>query len=380
MDTTLLVVLALVLGIAFGALAVYFVTFAERRGYRAMQLVSEPVPDGVSSVLEVLESAGVVLDHSNTVLQASPGAHSLGLVTERKLAHSSLADLVDRARDLGEAQNDAFELHRGPFADGVDFVVRARAVPLANRFMLLVADDHTEQVRLEAMRRDFVANVSHELKTPIGAISLLADAIDAASDDPERVRNFAQRLSTESIRLSRLAKEIIDLSRLQSTDPLGAAELVDLGEVARQAADHLKVTAEAKDITLSLRTKEVLINGHHDYLLTAVQNLVSNAVHYSPDSAHVGIAVEAADGLATVTVTDSGIGIHKKDLDRVFERFYRVDPARSRVTGGTGLGLSIVKHIVQHHGGEVTVWSQLGSGSTFTLRIPLPSLEGNPTK
>jgi two-component system sensor histidine kinase SenX3 len=250
-------------------------------------------------------------------------------------------------------------------------VVHARVAPLGTDHVLILVDDRTEARRVEEVRRDFVANVSHELKTPIGALHLLAEAVHDAADDPDAVRHFAERMERESRRLTSLVQEIIDLSRLQVADALHSPEPVGLDEVVSEAVDRCRLVAQAKHIDVVIGGDAgAIVYGDHSLLVTAVRNLVDNAIAYSPEHTRVGIGVRRDQGVAEVAVRDQGIGISLADQSRIFERFYRVDPARSRATGGTGLGLSIVKHVVANHGGEVTVWSMPGQGSTFTLRLP----------
>jgi two-component system sensor histidine kinase SenX3 len=244
-------------------------------------------------------------------------------------------------------------------------------------------DDRTEARRVEEIRRDFTANVSHELKTPIGALHLLAEAVQDAADEPEAVRHFAARMLQESQRLSTLVQEIIDLSRLQVADALHPPVPVGVDEVVADAVDRCRLVAQAKgiDVIIGGDTGST-VYGDHNLLVTAVRNLVDNAISYSGDGTRVGVGVRRESELVEISVTDQGIGIVAEDQKRVFERFYRVDPARSRATGGTGLGLSIVKHVAANHGGEVTVWSMPGQGSTFTLRLPestVPPSGGEPS-
>ncbi len=241
--------------------------------------------------------------------------------------------------------------------------------------MLLLVEDLTEARRIEAVRRDFVANVSHELKTPTGALSLLSEAVMDASDDPEAVERFAGRMQIEATRLTNLVQELIDLSRVQNDDPLEDAEPVKVETLVAEAIDRCRQQAGSKQITMASAGAEGLtVWGNRGQLVGALGNLVENAVNYSPAHTRVGIAARRMGSpggdLIEIAVTDQGIGISEKDRERVFERFYRVDPARSRATGGTGLGLAIVKHVAASHGGEVTVWSSEGQGSTFTLRLP----------
>jgi two-component system sensor histidine kinase SenX3 len=233
-------------------------------------------------------------------------------------------------------------------------------------------EDRSEARRLEEIRRDFVANVSHELKTPVGGLALLAEAVLDAHDDPEAVTRFARRMQVESTRLSRLVQEIVDLSRLQVAASLSEPQLVDLAAAAQEAVDRSRLAAEDKDIEIALvSTENCDVWGDHELLVTAIRNLIGNAVAYSDAGTPVVVAVRPVDGdRVELAVTDQGHGIAVADQQRIFERFYRVDSARSRSTGGTGLGLSIVKHVAANHGGDVSVWSEPGQGSTFTLRLP----------
>ncbi len=370
MDSALLVPLALALGAVLGGGAVVTVIAAARRGRMAAEVASTTVPDGVAQVIDALESAGVVLDPSNNVITASPRAVTLGLVWHRTLVHPGLVEIVDRVRRSGEPITEEVELSRGPLGDAA-LHLSVRVARLGSRFMLLLAEDRTDSYRLDAVRRDFVANISHELKTPIGAIGLLGEALGHAADDAVQVRRFAAQLTKESSRLASMTQEIIELSRLQAKDALSHPEVVELDQVIASAIDQNRVHADAQRVTLaSGGAKGLRVWGDEAMLITALHNLILNAVQYSPSPSRVGIGVTAGDDVIEIAVTDQGIGIPEDELDRVFERFFRVDQARSRTTGGTGLGLSIVKHVVQNHGGDVRVWSQPGRGSTFTIRLP----------
>ncbi|WP_403021268.1 sensor histidine kinase [Salinibacterium sp. GXW1014] len=370
MEPSVLVALSLLFGLAVGAALVSLIHYAARRGERAVAVVRGGVPDGVEQVLDALETAGVVLDPSNNVMKASPGALAFGLVAQQSLVHPELVEIVDRVRREGDPVSQEVVLSRGPFSDA-NVHLFVRVARIGSRFVLLLAEDRTEAYRLDEVRRDFVANISHELKTPIGAVGLLAEALQSASDDPEQVRRFAKRLTKESDRLARITKEIIELSRLQAADALAKPELVEVDDIVAAAIDASRVQADKHRITLvSGGATGAQVYGDEPILVAAVHNLVSNAVQYSPDGSRIGVGVTHSDGVVEVAVTDQGIGIPEEDLERVFERFYRIDPARARNTGGTGLGLSIVKHAVQNHGGDVRVWSQVGRGSTFTIRLP----------
>jgi len=373
MDPAWLVPAALAFGLAVGVGVSVVIVRAHRRGQRAVAVASPAVPDGVDEVIDALESAGVVVDASNNVLKASTAALAYGLVWNQALAHPELIALVDRVRRDGEPVTVELHLPRGPFGEPSVYL-QVRVARLGSRFVLVLADDRTESHRLDEVRRDFVANISHELKTPIGAVGLLAEALESAADEPAEVRRFAGRLSVEADRLAKLTHEIIELSRVQAADTVAAAARVGIDAVVQQAVDRNRVVAEARHIALVTggeRGGEVF--GDEGLLVTAVHNLVSNAIQYSPDGSRVGIGVTVSDSAVEIAVTDQGVGIPESERDRVFERFFRVDAARSRNTGGSGLGLAIVKHVVQNHGGEVRVWSHPGSGSTFTIRLPAAS-------
>lgn len=365
------------LGIVVGIIAMLAFKFSEheqrsapRRG--GVSDDDEPALDqGIGQVLAVIRSAAVVVDHEQRVVKASAAAYAFGLVRDGRLVHERTAELVAQARRSGLIQDEEIELARGPIGLGRIFLdVRVAALGLDN--VVILAEDRTESRRLEEIRRDFVANVSHELKTPVGAIALLAEAVNDAADDPVAVRRFATRMTRESARLGHLVQEIIELSRLQVADAFSELTRVALDDVVAEAVDRARLGASAKRIDIEVGgTRDVVVFGDHSMLVNALRNLLDNAVHYSEQGTHVGVGVSVRDSLAEISVVDQGIGIAETERDRIFERFYRVDSARSRETGGTGLGLSIVKHIAANHGGEVTVWSSPGHGSTFTLRIPV---------
>ena len=283
---------------------------------------------------------------------------------------TGLEGLVTQVRQTGLSVNEEVTLARGPFGDA-SIHLDVQVARLGSRYILILAEDRTDAYRLEETRRDFIANISHELKTPIASISLLAEALDVASDDPDQVKRFASRMGTEATRLSQITREIIELSRLQATDILTTATRLDVASIVSAAVDQNHVIADARQITLAVGgAKRVEVMGDESLLTLALNNLIANAVQYSPDGSRVGIGVHHDAGVVELVITDQGIGIPDADLPRVFERFFRVDQARSRNTGGTGLGLSIVKHVVQNHGGDIRAWSQVGQGSTFTIRLP----------
>jgi two-component system sensor histidine kinase SenX3 len=357
-------------GLVVGALAVLAFRAPERQRPAPLDQPDPELPPGVNRVLGVLRSAAVVLDAGDGVVKATPAAYAFGLLRGHDLAHPELRELVAEARRLGLVREQELELARGPLGRAKIFVY-ARVAPLGNDLVLVLVDDRTEARRVEDIRRDFVANVSHELKTPIGALRLLAEAVCDAAEDPDAVRRFAARMEREAVRLTTLVQEIIDLSRLQVADALHAPEPVPVDDVVADAIDRVSLAAQRKRVEVGVGGDHgAVVYGDHNLLVTAVRNLVDNAVVYSPDGTRVAVSVRRQGGLVEISVSDQGLGIAPDEIERIFERFYRVDPARSRGTGGTGLGLSIVKHVAANHGGEVTVWSVEGEGSTFTLRLP----------
>ena len=364
----------LVAGILLGALVAWLLL--RRPAAEETPTFDDPppvVPDGVSEILSVLSASGVVVGPHDEVLEATRAARSLGLARGSRIGLPEVLDLVREVRRDGRTRVHDLELSRGPSESTLYLSARVAALP--DGLVVILADDLTASHRIEATRRDFVANVSHELKTPIGAISLLAEAVEDAADDPAAVRRFAGRMGVESGRLADLVSQIIDLSRLQADDPLAEPHVVDIDEVLHDAVDRCRVDAEQRGVTLTLASAHgARVLGNARQLSTAVGNLVENAVVYSDPGARVVVAAHVRahsdDDDVEITVSDTGIGISSADAERIFERFYRVDYGRSRANGGTGLGLSIVKHIAASHGGRVGVWSQVGRGSTFTITVP----------
>ncbi|MGP7996236.1 MAG: sensor histidine kinase [Streptosporangiaceae bacterium] len=337
------------------------------------------LPAGIAAVLSVLSSSAVVIDSEDRVLRASAAARSFGLVKGDRLMVGELLALARQVRRDGEIREGEIEVAGTKFG-GRTTSFAVRVAPLGSAvggggLVLLLAEDQTESRRVEEVRRDFVANVSHELKTPVGALALLAETVEDAADDPDAVRRFAGRMRQEASRLTKLAQDLITLSRIQAAEPIPDPIPVDLSIVVAEALDRCRMKASAHGIELEAKGDPgLVVLGDEDLLVNALRNLLENAVAYSPEQTRVVVSTtRVADDVAEISVADQGIGIPQRDLERIFERFYRVDPARSRATGGTGLGLAIVKHVTAAHGGKVTVWSKVGEGSTFTLRLPVAS-------
>ena len=338
----------------------------------------EVLPQVLLKTLQSLESESLIIIPGEQILFQSPGIINFAIVKEERITSEDLMALIRVARRTNETHRSRIEIARGPIGAGKrEFEVSVS--PLNDEGMVLVLiSDQSEARRIDAVRRDFVANVSHELKTPIGALGLLSEAILGAKDQPDAVVKFASRMQMEAKRLTDLVQEIIDLSRLQSSDPLQKAFDVEASDVVREAVAQAALSAESRKITVEIgEIEDATVIGDRDQLIMAVLNLVENAINYSPENTKVSVVVKVKGELLEISVTDQGIGIAEGELARVFERFYRVDPARSRMTGGTGLGLSIVKHVALNHGGDIKVWSKEGVGSTFTLQLPIArSIEG----
>jgi two-component system sensor histidine kinase SenX3 len=330
----------------------------------------------ILNLLTYIDAEFLIIAPGEVVLQSSAGVASLGVIKDSTVISYPLLNLLRTARRNNQSLEETIELPRGPLGGGThDLLVRVAPLGEQDLMVVLIFDD-SEFNRLNSMRRDFVANISHELKTPIGALSILSEAVLEASNDPAAIKNFASRMQIEATRLSDLVQEIINLSRLQDEDPLKNAAMWNLSSLVQEAIDESRLAADKRQIEMVFQEIEPCFAlGDRSQLLMAISNLVENAINYSPNGTRVGISVSRNGALSEITVTDQGVGIPEKDLERIFERFYRVDPARSRETGGTGLGLSIVKHVAANHGGDITVWSMEGHGSTFTIRLPYVSPE-----
>ncbi len=368
--------LGMAAGVLVGALAATAVRAYLGRRADAARVEREPAPaERVPPLHELLLDgapiAVLALDRSDDLVLVNRRARALGLL-ERRGPVEPLRELVRAGRQSGELTREISL--RSTRLRGTELHVRVNVIPLPDRHVALLVEDVTEARRVDAVRRDFVANVSHEIKTPVGALRLLAEAALESIEDPEsaeQTRHFLERISRESARLGRLVSELLDLSRLQGAEARPVPTPVRLDDVVGEALDRVWSHAEAKNIgVVRGPASGAVIPGVEPQLVTAVANLLDNAINYSPDGTRVAVAVRRRDEGWELTVSDQGLGIPEDDLDRVFERFYRVDPARSRATGGTGLGLAIVKHIVRNHGGEVRVWSSPGAGSTFTVLLP----------
>jgi two-component system sensor histidine kinase SenX3 len=330
------------------------------------------VPTLAELLQRVFRSAGggtAVFAPSGDVVLANARATELGVVRDGRPDPRAWAACQQVLADGSPCEVDLSPLEyraRRPTA------VVATVRPLGDGFTVVEAADTSEVVRLEATRRDFVANVSHELKTPVGAVGLLAEAVLDAADDPVEVHRFASKILRESTRLGSLVTELIALSRLTGAEKLPELAAVDVDDVVEESLARARLSAEAAGIEITVDDPAGLkVDGDRTLLVTALVNLVENAIAYSPPEASVSVTRRLAGAWIEIAVTDRGIGIAAEHQERVFERFFRVDPARSRATGGTGLGLAIVKHVLANHGGEVRLWSRPGTGSTFTMRLPV---------
>ena len=328
-----------------------------------------PLGDLLQRVFSATDEGLVVVDRSGAAVLANGRACELGVVVDDKpdaRAIAACAEVRERGTAVAVDLSPLDQRGRRPAA------VLARVRPLGDGYTMVEATDTSDAVRLEATRRDFVANVSHELKTPVGAVGLLAEAVLDAADDPAEVRRFGNKIVSEANRLGNLVTELIALSRLTGAEGLPELSRVAIDEVVDEALGRTRLSAEAARIEIVVDKPIGLeVDGDQTLLITALCNLIENAIAYSPAETPVSVSRRQSGDAVEIAVTDRGIGIAPEHQRRVFERFFRVDPARSRATGGTGLGLAIVKHVLANHGGEVRLWSSPGTGSTFTMRLPL---------
>ena len=358
-------------GLALGFGVALLVYFSRRKTAKAPPQPRNQLSNSISEVLDVLGPSALILNGTNYVAQATTTALALGLVNGRTLSHKKLLSLVAKARESQEALQIDASLPTG--RKDVKLFITARAKSIGDGNVLLIVEDRTESHRLDEMRKDFMANISHELKTPIGAVGLLAEAMENSLDQPEIVAKLLSNIRKEAKRLSSLVQDIIQLSRIQGTSKIAISKHVNLISVVREAIDRNSWRSEKHNVAIEFESEKrnVDVIGDAEMLTVAFKNLIENAIIYSNAGSSVAVVIEVANGLAQIRVKDSGIGIGKEDLERVFERFYRADQSRSRETGGTGLGLSIVKHAALMHQGDVQLFSKPGIGSTFTIRLPM---------
>lgn len=330
------------------------------------------LPAILLNTLTYLNEDSLILAPGEVVVFKTPGVDKMGILKDGRFENSELLATVRVVRRSNLKQTGRIDVPRGPIGEG-KHELTVTVLPLTeNQYVLVLLSDESEAQRIHDVRRDFVANISHELKTPIGALSLLSEAVLGSKDEPESVVKFATRMQSESKRLTDLVQEIINLSKLQDSDPLQEAEPILVSSIVEEAIDQSHINAESRGVSISFfEESPAVILGDREQLTMALQNLIENAINYSPENTKVTVTSRVKNQIVEIAVTDQGIGIPEADLLRIFERFYRVDPARSRQTGGTGLGLSIVKHVAAKHGGDVKVWSAQNVGSTFTLMLPL---------
>ena len=343
--------------------------FGVLRGRRAEVPTQPTVAESTLAVLHALPLDWLIVGNGFRIGAQSDRAGMLGISDAKRLTNKALRTEVTRAvrrggvceteLDIGGASHGAPTRH-----------VRARICPLDGEQAVLLIEDVTHPLRVDAMRRDFIVNVSHELKTPVGALLLLAEAVKSSAEDPVSLHRFIDRMQMEAERLGRLINDLTDLSRLQAEEPGSRSQSLPVARLLAEAVDTVRLMANNRNVDLVIADVDSLtVEGDEDQLVTALRNLLTNAITYSPPNTRVTASARVHGDRIDLMVSDQGIGIPESEQERIFERFYRVDPARSRVTGGTGLGLSIVKHIAGAHGGECLVWSKPGEGSTFTLRL-----------
>lgn len=369
--TAVVALLALAAGAGVGVLLTPRIVEARQR--RAVEQAGITVSQMLAHIVSASPTGIVVVDTFRDVVYSNERAIELGLVRERLLddrAWAAAEHTLSTGEDVDVDLTPRKLLHPGRSGLSVRGHVRL-LTQVDRRFAVIYVADQSEHARMEATRRDFVANVSHELKTPVGAMGVLAEALLASADDPDMVRHFSEKMVAEAHRLADMVGELIELSRLQGGERLPDLEIVEVDSVVSEALSRHKVAADNADIAITTDAPTGFrVHGDQALLVTALANLISNAIAYSPHGSSVTISRRRRGDNIEIAVTDRGIGIAKADQERVFERFFRVDKARSRATGGTGLGLAIVKHVAANHNGSIRLWSQPGTGSTFTLSIP----------
>jgi two-component system sensor histidine kinase SenX3 len=324
--------------------------------------------------LTQLDQDSLILAPGEVCTYASDGIERLGILKEGRVTSPELLALVRVVRRTKHSHTGNINIPRGPIGEGSrDLTVKAIGLDNSELILVLISDE-SEAQRVHEVRRDFVANISHELKTPIGALSLLSEAVLSAKNEPESVEKFASRMQHEAKRLTELVQEIINLSRLQDSDPLQVAGEFHINDLVREAVDQCKTTSEAKRITISTNTNgDAVVIGDGDQLIMAIHNLIENAINYSPDNTNVSITTDEKNGIAEISVSDQGIGIAEQELERIFERFYRINKSGSREEGGSGLGLAIVQGIMHAHQGGASVESSVLGGACFICRWPEPT-------
>lgn len=359
----------LVLAVGLGAVTGFFASRLWQREEPHHENSDDEWAD--SALLEVIPQSYMIVGPTLEVEQASTLAYSLGLVRGNRITRSEILNMMRAVQRNSNVETAEFEIRRSSLEDAGLTSIEVRVTKLGHDHVLVLFYDNTTEKRLEDTRRDFVANISHELKTPIGAIGLLAETIEDCADEPDHVAQFASQMRRESKRLASLVQDIIQLTRLQDTDAVHDPALLDMNDIVSDAIEWSKVEADNRDIDLVYnKTEGISVYGDRALLTTAVRNLLDNAIRYSAPKTRVAIGARVDDGVVHLAIVDQGVGIPKTQQDRVFERFYRGDEARTTETGGSGLGLSIVKHVAADHGGRIDLWSEPGKGSTFTLVLP----------
>ena len=362
------IILGMLLGALLGGTTIYFLVKAKNKPEQ-QNPTSNSSRNLILKLIQSLPDIVIWVDGDNKIKYASEVALNLNIAREDKIQIEALETLISMARKIDEPLIKKVKAKRplGIAKLNLDtWVMR-----LERGEVLLWAQNNSVVSRVETMRRDFVANISHELKTPVGALSLLAEAIEESGKDSESIQKFAKRIGPETKRLTNVIRDIIDLSQVQSDDPLASANPIEVDKVINDAVDAVQLLADLNNVEIAqVNEPDVKIVGDEYQLVMAIRNLLTNAITFSPASSRITVGAKLKDGVVEITVSDQGIGISLENQSRIFERFYRVDPARSRSTGGTGLGLAIVKHVCENHGGEVSVWSVPGQGSTFTMKFP----------
>lgn len=329
------------------------------------------VPQRSKALVKALPQGLVVADARGKVLYLNDRARELAVADSTGAVATPLRDAIHRVLATGEPADVTLDVRRRHSRSTTQLLATVSPVDGDATTAVITVFDAGSPLAARIARREFVVNVSHELKTPIGAISLMSEALDSAADQPDRVREFAGRLRTESQRLAQLVQQFIELSRVQASDTVIESTLLDVRQCIDDAVDGVRDLAAARSVTIDVSAaRHAAIRCERRTVSMALRNLLENAIRYSVPQSRVSVTVLEVHGAVEVAIVDQGIGISSADQERIFERFFRADAARDRESGGTGIGLAIVKHVMRQHGGSVKVWSELGVGSTFTLVFP----------
>ena len=323
------------------------------------------------NLIKELPGIVILLNQDKKTLYFSTDAAINGLVRDDEIAVKELEQFILSLKPNFLRANT--QINHKSLSSTSQQKLEIDAVELSNNNILLLIEDLTNSLRIEQIRRDFIANISHELKTPVSALELLAEAIKEAGTDVEVIKRFAEKIPKETKRLASFIQDIIDLTKIQSDDPLDDPEDISVSSIVDESLEVVDSIAAKNRVEINVENnfEDLTVLGDKKQLITALKNLLINAIYHTGDDQLVSLKVDKTTYFVEISVKDSGEGISPEDQLRIFERFYRVDSARTRELGGSGIGLSLVKHICSNHGGRALVESKIGQGAIFTMQLPL---------